>query len=60
MKTVCETVKIDLEGLSSYAAAMLIFPFPSLFFCTEAPCLGLHLNLHGDPNTNEQKMVLFT
>lgn len=26
----------------------------------ETPCLGLLLNLHDDPNMNEQKMVLLT
>lgn len=30
------------------------------FFVIQAPCLGLHLNLHDDPNMNEQKTVLLT
>lgn len=61
MRTECETVtKIAsvylVYGLYSSNADFIYF----FFFWIEAPCLGLHLNLHDDPNMNEQKTVLLT
>lgn len=58
--TKCETViSITADGL--YSNAVEIPPPPPLpHFWIEAPWLGLHLNLHDDPNMNEQTTVLLT
>lgn len=50
-ETVIKTHQVYLVyGLHSSNADFFFF-----FSCIEAPCLGLHLNLHDDPNMNEQK-----
>lgn len=56
----CENViMIDLvhfaHGLHTSSANFYVF-----IFCIKAPCLGLYLNLHDDPNMDEQKTALLT
>lgn len=57
MKTKCESVIMSnfVRDFHTRNANFDVF-----IFCIKAPCLGLCLNLHDDPNMDEQKTALLT